>query len=275
MRAGLPGLLALPALLIGCGPDVSEPLFATVDRASVVPGEVRVDTSVDEDTGTGADGGDGGDDTGPFTGGCLELHGDPDYFAGGDSALPQGDAARTVEFWFKNTNVAGWDVVAGYGASGATFRVGFYNGFPAVEANGVAAYGSSNVMSDGSWHHLGATWDTTSGEIRIWIDGVLDAQQAASVATSSGGVFWLGDDPTSPYSGDAFTGVIDEVHLWNKALREGEFGGLFDAPPQGMVAWYTMNQEGAGAGLTLANEAGQSSLDLTSAGAPAFVPCDY
>jgi len=270
-------MVAALVMLAACGGTVSESIFETIDRAEVVPGEVRLDTSAgrdtDTDTGAGDDG--GGDDTGPFTGGCLELHGDPDYFAGTDGALPMGDAARTVEFWFKNSNNAGTDAVVAYGASGASFKVGFYNGFPMVEANGVEAYGSSNIIADGSWHHLGATWDPGSGELSLWIDGVLDGQQAASVQTSAGGVMWLGDDPVSPYSGDAFEGVIDEVHIWSKVLRQGEFGGLFESPPPGLTAWYTMNQEGAGAGLTLPNQVGQSGLDLVSAGAPAFVPCEY
>jgi hypothetical protein len=257
-------------LLTACGSRVSDPIFATIDRAEVVPGEVRIETGIDDTGETGTE----TEDTGPFTGGCLELHGDPDHFGGSDAALPLGDAPRTVEFWFKHSNNAGTDAVVAYGASGAGFLVGFYNGFPYVLANGVSVYGASSGVADGAWHHLGAAWDPGAGQVSLWIDGVLDAQQAASVQTTGGGALWLGDDPVSPNSGDAYEGVIDEVHIWNRALQDGEFGGLYKVAPPGLVAWYTMNQEGSGAGLTLPSEVG-ADLDLVSAGAPAFVPCEY
>ncbi|MCB9779204.1 MAG: LamG domain-containing protein [Alphaproteobacteria bacterium] len=268
-------MIAMVLVLAACGGRVSDPIFATVERSGVVPGEVIETTGDDggEDSGTDTDTDGGADSGGPFTGGCLELHGDPDVFTGTDAALPMDGNDRTVEFWFKHENNAGKDVVVAWGASGSVFGVGFYNGFPAGFSGSTAIYGSSGEWADGSWHHLAFVWSDDISEASIWIDGVLDTATTASVATYPGGVFGLGDDPTSPYAGDSYEGVVDELHIWDRALGDGEFGGLYDSAPAGMVAWYDMNREGSGAGLTLDDRAGSN--DLTSIGAPAFVPCEY
>ena len=81
----------------------------------------------------------------------------------------------------------------------------------------------------GEWYHFAGTFDN-KGEIRIYINGVLDAEgQHDKGINPTNPDLWIGaDDAGRPT--DFFPGVIDEVRIYSKALTEAEIGTLMNTP---------------------------------------------
>ena len=84
---------------------------------------------------------------------------------------------------------------------------------------------SRKKVSDGHWHHVVGVYDGEN--MFLYIDGSLDVSAAASGTIDSnkaplaiGANLW-------PYS--KWTGLIDDVRVYNRALTSGEVRGLYDA----------------------------------------------
>ena len=113
-------------------------------------------------------------------------------------------------------------------------------------AGGHLSYTPSPDSLIGQWHQIVVTLDTTTGARAIYWDG-------KSVATDKGGgqagkksVFTIGATPV--FSGRFFYGAIDDVALWNRALKATEVGSIYSS-----------------AGLTAYTTAGGASSAATSA----------
>jgi hypothetical protein len=94
-------------------------------------------------------------------------------------------------------------------------------------AGGHISYTPSPGSLIGQWHQIVVTLDTTTGARAIYWDG-------KSVATDKGGgqagkksVFTIGATPV--FSGRFFYGAIDEVALWNRALKPAEVAAIYAA----------------------------------------------
>jgi hypothetical protein len=78
------------------------------------------------------------------------------------------------------------------------------------------------VLSDGEPHHVLAQYDSSSGEMAIYVDGTKRwsfAQPAGSLIASGGGASgYIG----SVNGAENFTGVIDELAIWSRALSQME-----------------------------------------------------
>jgi hypothetical protein len=78
-------------------------------------------------------------------------------------------------------------------------------------------------LKDGSPHHVAATYDGATGLKAIWVDGVRAAEVslAPGAAVASGGTIaaYIGNKVGR---GEAFTGTIDEVCFWSRALTADE-----------------------------------------------------
>ena len=89
------------------------------------------------------------------------------------------------------------------------------------------------TLADGNFHHVAATWDSAS--IRLFVDGVLvasKASQAGSLNAAADRQFRLG---SKGGLGDPFryTGVLDEVSVWERALTPTEIASIVTAGPTG------------------------------------------
>lgn len=88
-------------------------------------------------------------------------------------------------------------------------------------------FGHRNIQ-DNQWHLIVATY--SSGIARIYIDGVLDAEQAVSpVFGPNAGQYYLGRCPWSEY----LKGDIDEIQVYNFALTQSEVRALWTGSTQG------------------------------------------
>ncbi len=74
------------------------------------------------------------------------------------------------------------------------------------------------------WHHVACTWDGQN--IRVYVDGVLIGGPTAKTGTmtDNGNQLRIGSDATHALP---FSGKIDDVRLYNRALSDGEIKQLY------------------------------------------------
>lgn len=90
---------------------------------------------------------------------------------------------------------------------------------------------STTLVEDGKWHHVACTYD--GAVVKVYVDGNLEG----SVSYTDGiGVtnepLLIGRDPSKASSRD-FTGLIDEVEVYNRALTQQEIQAIFDSGSAG------------------------------------------
>jgi hypothetical protein len=74
---------------------------------------------------------------------------------------------------------------------------------------------SQTVITDGDWHRVGVTWDGSA--CLLYVDDVLEAESTEDGLASSAGGIVIGCRKT--IAGTFFTGLIDDVRIYNRAVR--------------------------------------------------------
>ena len=74
----------------------------------------------------------------------------------------------------------------------------------------------------GVWHHLAGTYDKDTGNVDIYVDGVLDGTAAGSGAINVGAADLEIGAREYPGYRAFFNGVIDEARVWNRTLAAAE-----------------------------------------------------
>ncbi len=146
----------------------------------------------------------------------------------------------TIAMWIKTTSTAGvgngWfdgqglvdGEMTGYNRNdfGTALRGSVFC-FGVGDVSG--AYGnvqSAKVVNDGQWHYCVATRDAQTGQIRVYVDGSLEAAGSAPLGTKDEPqVLRMGSLQTNQ---NFFAGQIDEVKLYNYPLSEMEIAGLYN-----------------------------------------------
>ncbi len=79
-------------------------------------------------------------------------------------------------------------------------------------------------LTDGQTHHVAAAYDAATGVKSLYVDGTLRYSTTLSGAISSAGsaIATLGN--TAPGGAEPWTGVMDEVAYWSRALTAAEVG---------------------------------------------------
>jgi len=130
---------------------------------------------------------------------------------------------------------------------------------------------SSVSVTDGKWHFMSATYDGTT--MRIYVDGVQTGSGTSfsgNLPTQSGNVRVGADYQSTP--GNFFTGSLDEVRIYNRALSASEIQALyksgaqkFTAPPTnlGLVGYWSMNE---GTGTVAGDGSGNGNRGILTGG---------
>lgn len=79
-------------------------------------------------------------------------------------------------------------------------------------------------LADGETHHVAATYDSETGEKAIWIDGekLWSVDLGAGSLITSGGPAEATIGNVGPGAGEPFSGILDEVAIWNRGLSADE-----------------------------------------------------
>jgi YVTN family beta-propeller protein len=156
---------------------------------------------------------------------AFSFDGADDYVEATDIGLPLGSAPRTLEMWVKPAfdarvpfiygNFDGYD--AYYAIVMETKAcIGHWGGVPTEPC------GKTDV-TDGKWHHVALTYDGAIA--RLYVDGALEVVQKKVYATTSSGRAYIGS--TAEGGWEFFTGLVDEVTVYARALKPSEIRAIF------------------------------------------------
>ncbi|KAF0175877.1 MAG: peptidase domain protein [Limisphaerales bacterium] len=154
---------------------------------------------------------------------------------------PPGDTTGFANFLSKHVSGTGNGYILGYnhtaipnGANHAFFYAGtrtiFAGGFTIVDVPV-----STSSVNDGTWHQIVGVYQA-SGNTTVYVDGaplegsILSSPIAANTASFLIGGVTVGTTPTGNYSG-----LVDDVQIYNRALADAEIDFLFQNPGQPVV----------------------------------------
>jgi hypothetical protein len=153
-----------------------------------------------------------------------------------------GSKSRSISLWMKKNNdfntefMVNWGVAAGQGAIiGANYGVfigKWVNNLPFVGVdNGGSVVGTSyKMISDNKWHHYAFVYDETLGQniflVKIYIDGVYFPLEfsfnPSNINTKKSSNVTLGEYENIKFNFNKFTGNLDDIGIWNRALTQEE-----------------------------------------------------
>ena len=165
------------------------------------------------------------------------------------------DKQASLEFWMKTTQVSGnannWRSPLIFGVESPADgdnQWGYLTpageiGFAVNDAGGLVLSTPSPVNDD-AWHHVVQTYDWATGEINIYVDGVVAAMGSAGDnrhQDEDALIQYLGWNPTvdggagaaSPHLLGQYEGLLDEVAIYDRVLAESEVQEHFAAAAGG------------------------------------------
>ena len=197
-------------------------------------------------------------ETPPIPAAALDFDGQNDVVQ--VNGIGPGDNNFTIEAWFKEEggtqyeNIVAWlgnrdgrrqQILFGTQPNG-TLR---YGNFDYSTFRFDAISGTTNVR-DGNWHHVAVTTRNGS-DLALYVDGQLEASGTADILNTVedfvntiriGAQGVPGLDPVTEH----FTGKIDEVRIWSRALCADEIQNNYacelDGNEQGLLAYYQFNE---------------------------------
>ncbi|RPF37607.1 sialidase family protein [Streptomyces sp. TLI_185] len=175
----------------------------------------------------------GAEETDGVFGGALEFDGVDDAVRlPYREELPLGTKDFTASLWFRYTATSGEQPLLWMGGIGTTQPQVWLRGEPASNRiqglitvrNGALAPQSASVRTsgaynDGQWHHLALR--RGGGQLTLFVDGteLSTADVTGSVSRNSPFGVHIGQRMDSRAF---FTGAIDDVHVWDRALSDAE-----------------------------------------------------
>ena len=150
--------------------------------------------------------------------------GNASYVSVPTSSALSNSKSLTWEAWIYPTAVSTDQMFLGSSsASDNYFRISSSALFFSMNNGTQQTLAGSTALTNNKWHHVAATYDNSTFEMKIYLNGVLDASQTLSGGNSnpgSGGQLFVGIFTTSDTRG--FAGKMDEVKIYNRALSPEE-----------------------------------------------------
>ncbi len=136
---------------------------------------------------------------------------------------------------------------------------------------------SAKIVSDGSWHYVVGTFDSSVNTLKIYVDGVLDKSNtgATDEITTNSQPLLIGSRSGSV----GFPGVIDDVRIFYRVLSATEVQNLYTQSSavigtsyenrltNGLVGFWTMDGKDI-SGATVADKSGQGNNGTISGATP-------
>jgi hypothetical protein len=175
---------------------------------------------------------------------------------------PLGNSSRTISIWFSSQDTSIQQLI-GWGQqppSGGEFNVllsQLCKGVTVDVHNNYITYNTPNNLFNGSWHLITVVYDNNISlkllGVKIYVDGVISGvincqnpinvnintlNTAINIGKYQAGGMW-------------FTGKLDDIGIWNRALTQQEITSLYTQnyvaqipsyiPSNGLVAYYPFN----------------------------------
>lgn len=195
-------------------------------------------------------------------GDALALDGTANGYASTQGAVLDTERSFTVSAW---VNLANADrnraAVTQSGQYMAGFSLGVRNGswaFETVSTDGTG-YGyqlasSTTPAAVNQWTHLSGVYDSAAKTVVLYVNGVPTTPVAAPAAWSARGPLELGRMRYRGGYSDPWSGALDEVKVWDRALSAGEAADVAaDKAVTGLPAkavWHLDGSAGTAAGVS-------------------------
>ncbi len=90
---------------------------------------------------------------------------------------------------------------------------------------------STNAINDGQWHHLAAAWNSFTGLMQLYVDGLLQAATTGPTGARTAPPSLRLGSLQAAYAGGFLTGSIDDVQLFGWVLSPAEVAGTMNHAP--------------------------------------------
>jgi hypothetical protein len=166
---------------------------------------------------------------------AVTFNGSTGYIVTAPSPAPAMASDLTLAAWIKTTNTSRVEtILSKYDTSGSEDGYIFETtpaGYLGLHLGGSNIAGSrdvidgSNRINDGQWHHV-ALIIRTGQDVSFYVDGGLSSVDYLSTSRGAfGSSVTIGG--TVPGDSNFFTGSMDEVNIYDRALSTSEMAGLY------------------------------------------------
>jgi|GEM_PF-830544 len=157
------------------------------------------------------------------------------------TSLPASVGDFTFMTWVKKTlmNRFPWLIgtADGSGANGLQIAIEeeYVEGLVSMGCKGWAPTVANSSFRSNRWEHLAFVRDGTSGEVQLYVNGVLEHTFECGPGGVNFNPFWIGNWPTS--SERPLNGGYDDFALWDEKLQ----AGAADGSEPGTINYYRLN----------------------------------
>lgn len=104
----------------------------------------------------------------------------------------------------------------------------------------------------GQWNHVAVSYDGTTGEAKVYVDGVLKNTRSFLITAQTSYDVYIG---RRPWDGQRLEGLVDDVRVYNRALSDEEVQELFNLAPLDIITKveFANTEGGPGNVTTFAN----------------------
>ncbi|MEZ6151956.1 MAG: LamG domain-containing protein [Pirellulaceae bacterium] len=90
---------------------------------------------------------------------------------------------------------------------------------------------STTTVNDGAWHFVVGVYDASSNTQSIYVDGApADGTSATQPILANGAPFLIGGYNLAGTATGFYTGLVDDVQVYNMALNDDHISFLFNNP---------------------------------------------
>ncbi|MBW8038583.1 MAG: hypothetical protein FVQ85_01135 [Planctomycetes bacterium] len=159
--------------------------------------------------------------------GALSLDGNGDYVVVAPVA-PLAGVNLTAQAWIRVDEFAGiWNpILTQHDPSNNGYYFYVSSGTPAFYIVGGVAFVqviSNEAINTNQWYHVAGTNDGSN--LKLYIDGQLKDSASSTGFLGANYNAYIGSEPVTPLY---YTGLIDDVRIYNRAVSESEFQNIAD-----------------------------------------------
>ena len=197
----------------------------------------------------------------PVSDGAVYVNGTTEYVSVGTGVNSSLEGDFTISAWLYATSSINQTVFSAQdnGSDGVALVIGSSENVKLILNDDTSA-STGGPFVIGKWQYLSASYNDSSKEANIYVDGVLTAASPHSVDKSISGVATAATIGTLSYGTNTneFAGYICNVGVWSAALTQAQvksimnknYAGLTSSETTNLVSWWNLD-EGTG---TTAND---------------------